>query len=135
MPDTKLEFGLEPETGILTLGDEVATPDSSRFWSELEWLNIQSLPLAERTAPTSYDKEYVRAWGKKVKTPFSDESGQEIVGIHKLDPMNTEHLSFVHSLLVPQEILQETSDRYMQIFKLLTGKSLPEFQNEVMGIC
>lgn len=30
--DTKLEFGLDPDTGLLRLIDEVLTPDSSRFW-------------------------------------------------------------------------------------------------------
>lgn len=45
--DTKLEFGLDPETHTITLGDEVLTPDSSRFWNE---------------AGQSVDKQYVRNW-------------------------------------------------------------------------
>ena len=32
LADTKLEFGVDPTTGAVTLGDEVLTPDSSRFW-------------------------------------------------------------------------------------------------------
>ena len=32
LADTKVEFGLDPATGVVTLGDEVLTPDSSRFW-------------------------------------------------------------------------------------------------------
>ena len=36
LADTKLEFGYDRE-GVLTLGDEVLTPDSSRFWAADEW--------------------------------------------------------------------------------------------------
>ena len=32
LADTKVEFGTDPATGAITLGDEVLTPDSSRFW-------------------------------------------------------------------------------------------------------
>jgi phosphoribosylaminoimidazole-succinocarboxamide synthase len=45
--DTKFEFGFDPLTGLLTLGDEVLTPDSSRYWN---------------AAGESYDKQYVRNW-------------------------------------------------------------------------
>ena len=31
LADTKFEFGVD-DAGVLTLGDEVCTPDSSRFW-------------------------------------------------------------------------------------------------------
>ncbi len=51
--DTKFEFGLD-ENGILTLIDEVLTPDSSRFW-----------PLDQYQVggnPPSFDKQYVRDW-------------------------------------------------------------------------
>jgi phosphoribosylaminoimidazole-succinocarboxamide synthase len=51
--DTKLEFGIDPG-GVLTLGDEVLTPDSSRFWPADEWQPGRSQP--------SYDKQYVRDW-------------------------------------------------------------------------
>jgi phosphoribosylaminoimidazole-succinocarboxamide synthase len=51
--DTKLEFG-RAEDGTLVLGDEVLTPDSSRFWP------------ADSYAPGrpqhSYDKQYLRDW-------------------------------------------------------------------------
>jgi phosphoribosylaminoimidazole-succinocarboxamide synthase len=53
LADTKLEFGLDGD-GALVLGDEVCTPDSSRFWP------------AEGYAPgrpqPSFDKQYVRDW-------------------------------------------------------------------------
>ncbi|WP_032092160.1 phosphoribosylaminoimidazolesuccinocarboxamide synthase [Necropsobacter rosorum] len=51
--DTKFEFGLN-ENGVLTLMDEVLTPDSSRFWS------VQT--YREGTNPPSFDKQFVRDW-------------------------------------------------------------------------
>jgi phosphoribosylaminoimidazole-succinocarboxamide synthase len=51
--DTKLEFGSDAE-GVLTLGDEVLTSDSSRFWRADEWH-----PGGPQRA---YDKQFVRDW-------------------------------------------------------------------------
>ncbi len=51
--DPTLEFGFDPE-GVLTLGDEVLTPDSSRFWPAAQWRPGRAQP--------SYDKQYVRDW-------------------------------------------------------------------------
>ena len=51
--DTKLEFGLDA-AGTLTLGDEVFTPDSSRFWDSKLW--VPGKPQA------SFDKQQVRDW-------------------------------------------------------------------------
>lgn len=53
--DTKFEFGLD-EDGNIVLGDEILTPDSSRFW-QLEG-------YAPGRAEPSYDKQYVRDWLK-----------------------------------------------------------------------
>jgi len=53
--DTKFEFGLD-EDGNLVLGDEVLTPDSSRFW------NLETYKVG--TSPASYDKQFVRDWLK-----------------------------------------------------------------------
>jgi phosphoribosylaminoimidazole-succinocarboxamide synthase len=53
LADTKLEFGLDAE-GTLTLGDEVCTPDSSRFWPLDEYAPGRPQP--------SFDKQYVRDW-------------------------------------------------------------------------
>jgi phosphoribosylaminoimidazole-succinocarboxamide synthase len=52
--DTKLEFGRDPETGEIVLGDEVLTPDSSRFWPADRW--EPGRPQA------SFDKQFVRDW-------------------------------------------------------------------------
>ncbi|MFM1927196.1 MAG: hypothetical protein RLZ06_772 [Actinomycetota bacterium] len=54
LADTKFEFGVDPATGETTLGDEVLTPDSSRFWSKSAWLS------GERK--DSFDKQIVRNW-------------------------------------------------------------------------
>jgi len=53
LADTKVELGHD-ESGALTLGDEVLTPDSSRFWPAAEY--------APGRAQPSYDKQYVRDW-------------------------------------------------------------------------
>ncbi|MBO0852748.1 MAG: phosphoribosylaminoimidazolesuccinocarboxamide synthase [Nocardia sp.] len=50
--DTKVEFGWDGE--VLTLGDEVLTSDSSRFWPADEW--------EPGHAQRSFDKQFVRDW-------------------------------------------------------------------------
>ena len=59
--DTKFEFGLD-ENGNIILGDEMLTPDSSRFWPLEGYKPGQSQP--------SYDKQFVRNWLKA--NPDSD---------------------------------------------------------------
>ena len=59
--DTKFEFGLD-ENGELVLGDEVLTPDSSRFWPLEGYEPGKSQP--------SFDKQFVRDWLKA--NPESD---------------------------------------------------------------
>ena len=56
--DTKFEFGLD-ENGNLVLGDEVLTPDSSRFWPASEYEVGKS--------QKSFDKQYMRDWLKENK--------------------------------------------------------------------
>ncbi len=53
LADTKFEFGLDAE-GQLTLGDEVCTPDSSRFWPADQYQPGRGQP--------SFDKQFVRDW-------------------------------------------------------------------------
>jgi phosphoribosylaminoimidazole-succinocarboxamide synthase len=53
LADTKFEFGTDEE-GVLTLGDEVCTPDSSRFWPADQYEVGRGQP--------SFDKQYVRDW-------------------------------------------------------------------------
>jgi phosphoribosylaminoimidazole-succinocarboxamide synthase len=54
LADTKFEFGIDPANNLTTLGDEVLTPDSSRFWSKAAW------ERGERK--DSFDKQIVRNW-------------------------------------------------------------------------
>jgi phosphoribosylaminoimidazole-succinocarboxamide synthase len=54
LADTKFEFGVAPGSDALVLGDEVLTPDSSRFWPAGTW--------SPGTAQPSFDKQYVRDW-------------------------------------------------------------------------
>src|SRR5215471_5082264 len=51
--DTKLEFGID-QTGDLVLGDEVLTPDSSRFWPSDGYEPGRPQP--------SFDKQFLRDW-------------------------------------------------------------------------
>jgi phosphoribosylaminoimidazole-succinocarboxamide synthase len=63
LADTKFEFGLDP-AGELVVGDEVLTPDSSRFWPADGYAPGRGQP--------SFDKQYVRDWASQSgwdKTP------------------------------------------------------------------
>jgi phosphoribosylaminoimidazole-succinocarboxamide synthase len=53
LADTKFEFGVGADGGLV-LGDEVLTPDSSRFWPAATW--------SPGSVQPSYDKQYVRDW-------------------------------------------------------------------------
>jgi len=54
LADTKFEFGNDPKTNLLTLGDEVLTPDSSRYWSKKLW--------EQGVRDQSFDKQIIRNW-------------------------------------------------------------------------
>ena len=57
LADTKFEFGNDPKTNLLTLGDEVLTPDSSRYWDQELW--------GQGVRNQSFDKQGVRNWLKE----------------------------------------------------------------------
>src|SRR5699024_2356061 len=70
--DTKVEFGWDGDT--LTLGDEVLTSDSSRFWPADEW--------QPGRPQHSFDKQFVRDWSATTdwdRTPPGPEIPDEIV--------------------------------------------------------
>jgi len=94
LADTKLEFGARPD-GTTVLGDEVLTPDSSRFWPAAEW-------QPGRTQP-SYDKQIVRNWA------LSPESGWDKASGEAPPP-------------VPAEVVERTRARYIEAYELLTGE-------------
>jgi phosphoribosylaminoimidazole-succinocarboxamide synthase len=73
LADTKFEFGLDGD-GTLTLGDEVCTPDSSRFWPADQYEPGRSQP--------SFDKQFVRDWASSTgwdRTPPAPEIPEEVV--------------------------------------------------------
>lgn len=57
LADTKFEFGHDTD-GVLTLGDEVLTSDSSRYWDKTTW-ETETTPAARMA---SFDKQGVRDW-------------------------------------------------------------------------
>ena len=83
--DTKFEFGLD-EDGNVVIGDEMFTPDSSRFWPLESYKPGQGQP--------SFDKQFVRDWLKA--NPDND-------------------------LLLPDEVVTKTVDKYKEAYELLTG--------------
>jgi phosphoribosylaminoimidazole-succinocarboxamide synthase len=89
--DTKLEFGRDGD-GRLTLGDEVLTPDSSRFWPADRWEPGHAQP--------SYDKQYVRDW-------LLHESGWD----RQSAPPP-----------LPPEVVERTREKYVEAYELLTGR-------------
>ncbi len=93
--DTKLEFGLDPG-GALVLGDEVLTPDSSRFWPAAQWSPGRAQP--------SYDKQYVRDW------LTSPEAAWDRASDEPPPPL-------------PAEVVERTRARYVEAYERLTGRS------------
>ena len=95
LADTKVEFGMDPETGEITLGDEVLTPDSSRFWDAATYAPGQAQP--------SFDKQFVRDW------LTSEESGWD-------------KASDTPPPALPEEIVEKTRARYVEAYERLTGR-------------
>jgi len=91
LADTKMEFGLD-ENNTLVLGDELFTPDCSRFWS------AEDFKIGHKQ--TNYDREELRQFVKS-------------------RPMTAENLDNI-----PQEIIDKISQKYLDIYKLVTGNNL-----------
>ncbi len=73
LADTKFELGLD-ENGALTLGDEVLTPDSSRYWPAEGYEPGKGQP--------SFDKQYVRDWASSTgwdRKPPAPEIPEQVV--------------------------------------------------------
>ena len=82
------------DRGRTVLGDEVLTPDSSRFWDAEEYKPGQSQP--------SFDKQFVRDW------LTSEASGWD-------------KASDTPPPALPEDIVAATSQRYIEAFERLTG--------------
>lgn len=93
--DTKFEFGLDPATGALVLGDEILTPDSSRFWPADEWTPGRPTP--------SFDKQYLRDWLTSAESGWDRASGAQPPAL-------------------PDEVAAATGARYVEAFTRLTGE-------------
>jgi len=100
LADTKLEFGRAldgPHAGAVVLGDEVLTPDSSRFWPADAWEPGGAQP--------SFDKQYVRDW------LTSTASGWDRAGDAPPPPL-------------PDDVVRRTQERYLDAYRRLTGRDL-----------
>lgn len=95
LADTKLELGHDPSTGRLVLGDEVLTPDSSRFWPAEEYRVGRAQP--------SFDKQVVRDW------LTSPASGWDRASDTPPPPL-------------PDEVVERTRERYLEAYRRLTGR-------------
>lgn len=91
--DTKIELGVDSE-GTLRLGDEVLTPDSSRFWPAESWQPGRS--------QVSFDKQIVRDW------LTSPASGWDR---HSDEPPPA----------LPDRIVEQTRHTYVAAYERITG--------------
>ncbi len=94
--DTKFEFGRDP-SGQIILIDEVMTPDSSRFWPADQYAPGRGQP--------SFDKQPLRDW-LEVERASGRWNGEA-----PAPPL-------------PPQVIAATSERYLAVYALLTGKTL-----------
>ncbi len=94
--DTKFEFGLTEDAALLLI-DEVMTPDSSRFWPADRYTPGQSQP--------SFDKQPLRDY---------------LAGLRATGEWNGE----APPPTLPHEVVEATSRRYLDAFRLITGRPL-----------
>ena len=95
LADTKLEFGRDT-TGAVVLGDEVLTPDSSRFWPADQWKPGRVQP--------SFDKQFVRDWLTSAASGW-------------------DRASDVPPPPLPDEVVERTRARYVEAYERLTGRT------------
>ncbi len=95
LADTKFEFGTRPD-GTIVLGDEVLTPDSSRFWDATTWQPGKKLE--------SFDKQFLRDW-------LAHDSGWQRSSNTTPPPL-------------PAHIVEATRGRYLEAYERLTGHAL-----------
>ena len=94
LADTKLEFGRDAN-GRIVLGDEVLTPDSSRYWPAEGY--------AAGAVQPSYDKQYVRDW------LTSPESGWDRKSNTAPPPL-------------PEDVVAATRAKYVEAYERVTGQ-------------
>jgi phosphoribosylaminoimidazole-succinocarboxamide synthase len=91
--DTKIELGVD-EVGVLRLGDEVLTPDSSRFWPAESWRPGRS--------QVSFDKQFVRDWLTSPASGWDRDTGEPPPPL-------------------PPEIVEQTRLTYVAAYERITG--------------
>ena len=94
--DTKYEFGKD-ELGVITLIDEIHTPDSSRYFYKEGYSERQ----AKKEKQKQLSKEFVREW--LMENGFQGLEGQKIPKM-------------------PESFVQLVSDRYIELYEKITGK-------------
>jgi phosphoribosylaminoimidazole-succinocarboxamide synthase len=94
LADTKIELGRDAD-GRVVLGDEVLTPDSSRFWPAAGWAPGGPQP--------SYDKQYVRDW---LTSPVS----------------GWDRASDEPPPALPDDVVERTREKYVEAYEALTGR-------------
>ncbi len=98
LADTKVELGFDANRELV-LGDEVLTPDSSRFWPAESWQPGGPQP--------SYDKQYVRDW-LRLESGWDKSSGEPPPGL-------------------PDEVIARTREKYVEGYERLTGRSFSSY--------
>lgn len=100
--DTKYEFGVDGD-GTIILADEIHTPDSSRYWMADSYQT--SFERGER--PTSFDKDFVRAWVSERCDPYKDDIPA-----------------------IPASLVEATAEVYRDAYEKITGAA---FTPDVTG--
>lgn len=96
MADTKMEFGVDPTSGVLVLIDELGTPDSSRFWRAARYAAWFATHPQPGTFPESFDRQHIKAHF-------------DAVAWQRGDPVPT----------LPLEAIERTTSNYLQAEALL----------------
>ena len=94
--DTKYEFGKDSE-GVITLIDEIHTPDSSRYFYKDGYQESQDKGEKQK----QLSKEFVRQW--LIENGFQGKDGQEIP-------------------FMSDEFVISVSERYIELFEHITGE-------------
>ena len=100
--DTKYEFGVDGD-GTIILADEIHPPDSSRYWMADSYQT--SFERGER--PTSFDKDFVRAWVSERCDPYKDDIPA-----------------------IPASLVEATAEVYRDAYEKITGAA---FTPDVTG--
>ena len=98
LADTKFEFGIATSgryKGRMVLGDEVLTPDSSRYWPADQWSPGGPQP--------SFDKQFVRDWLTSPASGWDRNSGEPPPPL-------------------PDEVVEKTRAKYVEAYERLTGR-------------